>query len=97
MLLADDEATPKSYKQAVTGPYAKKFIEAIDVEYKSLLDHETFDKVDRPINAKVIRTHHVFTIKRDENGKISKFKARLVARGDTQIEGEDTPLFNKFK
>ena len=89
LLLADDKATPKSYKQAVTGEYAAEFIDALKVEYQSLLDHDTFDKVDRPINTKVIRTHHVFTIKRDENGKISKFKARLVARGDTQIEGEN--------
>ncbi len=62
--------------------------EAINAEYQSLLDHDTFDVVNRPQNTKVIRTHHVFKIKRDEKGKISKFKARF-ARGDTQIEGEN--------
>ena len=89
MLLVDDEATPKSYKKAVSGDNAQEWKEAIKAEYQSLLDHDTFDLVERPQNTKVIRTHHVFKIKRDEKGNISKFKARLVARGDTQIEGEN--------
>ena len=88
ILLLADEKVPKSFKQAISGDNSEEWMKAIVAEYQSLLDHNTFDVVDRPTNAKIIRTLLVFKIKRDENGN-QKFKARLVARGDTQIEGEN--------
>jgi hypothetical protein len=89
LLLLAEEATPKSYKKAVSGDNSAEWKEAIKAEYKSLLDHDTFSIVNRPKDTKVIRSHHVFKIKMDDQGQISKFKARLVARGDTQVEGEN--------
>ncbi|GBM56888.1 Retrovirus-related Pol polyprotein from transposon TNT 1-94 [Araneus ventricosus] len=44
--------------------------------------------VDQPSNAKPVGCRWVYTVKRDENGKIVRFKARLVAQGYTQIKGE---------
>ena len=88
MLLADDEATPKSFKKAMEGNNAIEWKEAVRTEFQSLLDYDTFDKVDRPKDKKVIRTHLIFKIKRDEKDNL-KYKVRLVARGDTQIEGEN--------
>ena len=40
-----------------------------------------------PTNAKLITCQFVFKIKKDANGNILKFKARLVAQGFKQIQG----------
>ena len=56
------------------------------------MDNITWVHVSRfevPAGRKVVRGRWVFTIKRDANGKISRFKARWVVKGFTQVEGED--------
>jgi len=45
-----------------------------------------------PNNRKTITTKWVFTIKRDEHNNITKYKARLVARGFTKVFGIDFEL-----
>jgi len=45
-----------------------------------------------PKDRKIVSTKWVFSIKRDENNNITKFKARLVARGFSQIFGIDFDL-----
>ena len=42
-----------------------------------------------PKDANLINTKWVFTVKRDENNKITKYKARLVAKGYKQEKGKD--------
>jgi hypothetical protein len=42
-----------------------------------------------PAGRKVIRSRPVFKIKRDSNGEILKFKARLVSMGYAQVAGQD--------
>ena len=86
--LADLEA-PRNYREAINSSQSKEWKEAISVEHQSLIDHGTFEIVDRPLNKKPITSRHVFKIKTDDKGVISKFKARLVARGYNQTYGED--------
>ena len=49
-----------------------------------------FKKVPR--NKNIISTKWVFSVKRDSNGKVSRYKARLVARGFRQKKGIDYQL-----
>ena len=42
-----------------------------------------------PRGANVMNCHYVFTVKRHANGTVEKFKARLVADGNTQRFGVD--------
>ena len=42
-----------------------------------------------PDNANVMACHMIFTVKRNQDGTIEKFKCRLVANGNTQKEGVD--------
>jgi hypothetical protein len=81
--------TPITYKQAINGRDGKEWERAISAEQKSLLDLNTFELVDRPVGKLPITAKYVFKIKTDEKGAISKYKARLVARGFQQSYGEN--------
>jgi hypothetical protein len=81
-----------TFQEAMTGPYREEFLEAMRTEVSELESHNCWDVVSAakvPEGAKVIPTMWVFKIKRYPDGRIRKFKARLVVRGDFQVEGED--------
>lgn len=47
------------------------------------------DLVERPRDAKVIGSRWVYALKKDENGIVERYKARLVAQGCKQNKGID--------
>ncbi|GFU89866.1 retrovirus-related Pol polyprotein from transposon TNT 1-94 [Trichonephila clavipes] len=49
-----------------------------------MMERKVWDLVDHPDNIKILENRWVYTIKYDENNKIVRYKARLVAR-DTVI------------
>jgi hypothetical protein len=51
--------------------------------------NQTWELVPRPKNKNVIGTKWIFKNKLNENGEITKNKARLVCKGYSQIEGID--------
>ena len=79
---------PKSYRQAVTSPtHADYWIEAINKELTGLIKLNTWTLIpitDLPPGANVMHCHYVLTVKRKSDGTVEKFKARLVADGNTQ-------------
>lgn len=58
-------------------------------EIKTLQENNTWTLVPRPKEKKVLTSRWVFKIKRNKDGEIEKYKARLVARGHTQQKGID--------
>lgn len=60
----------------------------MESEIKTMHSRDVWKLVEPPPNIKPVGCRWVYTVKRDENGKIVKFKARLVAQGYTQIRGE---------
>lgn len=62
---------------------------AMDDEYKSIMDNKTWELVDLPSDRKPITCKWVFKLKKDQDGKILRYKARLVARGCSQRSGID--------
>ncbi|GFX46489.1 retrovirus-related Pol polyprotein from transposon TNT 1-94 [Trichonephila clavipes] len=75
---------PNCYKQAIRSRDASKWHDAMDKEINVMIERKVWDLVDHPDNIKFLENRWVYTIKYDENNKIVRYKARLVAR-DTVI------------
>ncbi|GFW73510.1 retrovirus-related Pol polyprotein from transposon RE1 [Trichonephila clavipes] len=67
---------------------ASKWRDAMDKEINVMMERKDWDLVDHPDNIKILENRWVYTIKYDENNKIVRYNARLVARGNTQLRGE---------
>jgi hypothetical protein len=66
-----------------------KWKEAMDREIATLEAAGTWTEVPRPSDKNVVGSKWVFRIKHKADGTIDKYKARLLARGFTQIYGVD--------
>jgi hypothetical protein len=77
---------PKNVKEALMDNY---WITAMQEELNQFERSEVWDLVPRPKGLNVIGTKWVYKNKSDENGTITRNKARLVAQGYTQVEGLD--------
>ncbi|GFU57733.1 retrovirus-related Pol polyprotein from transposon RE1 [Trichonephila clavipes] len=63
-----------------------------------MMERKVWDLVDHPDNIKILENRWVYTIKYDENNKIVRYKARLVARGNTQLRSESfDEVFQEYK
>ena len=80
---------PIPFKQAIASPHAKEWKAAIQSEYDSLVSRNTWRLVPRPAGRKLVDFKWVFKLKRDADGNIARYKARLVTRGFTQEHGID--------
>jgi hypothetical protein len=74
---------PKDEREALSGPWREKWIEAIIKETTSLDENATFE--DAPYQKNAAKSKFVFDVTLDNNGDI-KFKARLVLLGYSQIK-----------
>ena len=61
----------------------------MDREIVTLEHAETWKTVPRPYGRNIVGSKWVFRIKRNADGSIEKYKARLVAHGFTQVFSED--------
>nr|CCA26540.1 putative polyprotein [Albugo laibachii Nc14] len=80
---------PSSYQKALESPQTKLWYTAIQTELQALKEKQTWTVVTKKPEQKAIGTKWVFTIKRNEDGEIERFKARLVALGYRQTYGID--------
>ena len=84
------EEEPQTFDEAINHPtYKEKWEEAIQVEYQSLLDNQTWTLVPLPEGRKTVGCKWIFRHKLGADGNIERFKARLVAKGFTQTYGID--------
>jgi len=84
-------ATPKTVQEALAGPEAAQWKAAMAAELDALLSFGVWDPVPvaLPAGKNAVDSKWLFRIKKGQDGAIERFKARLVARGFTQLEGED--------
>ena len=76
-------------EEALTSDHAKEWKAAADSEYKSLIENETWELVELPSDRKPIGCKWVFKVKHGSDGKVERFKGRLVAKGYAQKYGID--------
>lgn len=79
---------PTTYEEAINCKNSNKWKEAIKEELQSLEENETWKLVDRN-NEKTVTSKWVFCVKRNSDGDIERYKARLCARGFTQTKDVD--------
>ena len=76
---ASQYKVPKTYNQAVKSVETQRWREAMEKEYKSLMETKTWELVEFPAGVNVVGTKWVYAIKAHSDGTVAKFKARLVA------------------
>ncbi|GKA95166.1 ribonuclease H-like domain-containing protein [Tanacetum coccineum] len=77
---------PRSYRDAFNDV---NWHSAIRDEYNALIKNSTWTLVPRPPDVNVVRCMWLFHHKYLADGTLSRYKARLVANGSTQLEGVD--------
>jgi hypothetical protein len=88
-VMSTAEDLQPTYEEAKRRSDWPKWKEAIQAELSSLEINKTWSVVERPKNANVVSSKWVLRIKKNAAGEVEKYKARLVARGFTQIHGVD--------
>ncbi|CAI7894785.1 unnamed protein product [Closterium sp. NIES-54] len=83
-----DIPTPRSYAEAITGPYSSRWQAAMDAEMASWKSTGTYVDEVPPPAANIVDGMSIFRVKRPP-GSPSAFKARYVARGFSQRQGVD--------
>ncbi|CAI7787554.1 unnamed protein product [Closterium sp. NIES-53] len=85
---APDIPTPRSYAEAITGPYSSQWQAAMDAEMASWKSTGTYVDEVPPPGANIIDGMWIFRVKRPPGSPLA-FKARYVARGFSQRQGFD--------
>ncbi|CAI7829477.1 unnamed protein product [Closterium sp. NIES-53] len=88
-----DIPTPRSYAEAIEGPYSSQWQAAMDAEMASCKSTCTYVDEVPPPGANIVSGMWIFRVKRPP-GSPPAFKARYVARGFSQRQGVD--VFQTF-
>ncbi|CAI7847439.1 unnamed protein product [Closterium sp. NIES-54] len=78
--------TPRSYAEAIEGPYSSQWQAAMDAEMASWKSTGTYDDEVPPRGASIVSGMWIFRVKRPL-GSLPVFEARYVARGFSQRQG----------
>ena len=78
-----------THKEAIHRSDWKEWQEAMETEIKQLEDLGTYVRERLPKDRTAIDCKWVYRIKRDDKGNITRYKARLVTKGFSQIPGID--------
>ena len=80
---------PTTYSEAIRAADLEMWRKAMNEEIESLKSMGTWEVTPLPADRKAISCKWVYRIKRDTDGNPTRYKARLVARGFTQVYGLD--------
>jgi hypothetical protein len=80
---------PQSYKEAIASPDSSEWQDAIQAEGESLLAAGTWTLTPLPVGRQAIGNRWVFKLKKNADGTVARYKARLVVQGFSQQQGVD--------
>ena len=80
---------PKTVKEALAGPDKAKWMTAMEKDMESLRTHDVWDLVELPRDRKAVGSKWVYKVKKNADGSVEQYKARLVTQGFTQKFGID--------
>ncbi len=86
---SEDVVEPTTVREALSGPNAEQWREAMQHEIDSLQEHDVLELTELPKGRKAVGCKWVFKIKRNADGSVERYKARLVAQGFSQRYGVD--------
>ena len=69
--------------------YSAQWRQAADSKYESLITNKTWELVELPAGCTPIGCKWIFKVKYDKDGRVERFKGRLVAKGYAQQYGID--------
>jgi hypothetical protein len=88
----EDDYLPRNIEEAMAGTNSEQWRGAVLEELGMVEKMNTWDMEELPMGREAIGSRWVFTKKKDEKGKVIRFKARLVAQGFSQKPGMDYDL-----
>ena len=83
------DVDPQTFKEAMLSPAKARWEEAMGDEVETMRQRDVYDAVPLPDNVKVLGTRWVFKTKRDTDGEVVRYRARLVVQGNRQRFGVD--------
>ena len=98
-----EDSTPVTYRAAVTGPNAPKWVASMGVEIAACWALGVFSRAPRaslPKGTKVLSCKWVFKTKLDASGAVASFKSRITPRGcgqDASTYGEVFARTGQYK
>lgn len=78
---------PDTYHEAIRSPQSQSWKLAMEGEMETIKDREVWTLVEKPLNARILGSKWVYTIKCNNENEIIRFKARIVAQGFRQEKG----------
>jgi hypothetical protein len=87
LFITDDD--PRTVREAVDSEDGKLWKKAMVEEMEALDKNEAWDLVELSTGRNPIGNKWVFKKKLNAEGKVEKYKAQLVAKGYSQVEGID--------
>jgi len=81
------EGDPMSVKEAINSSEGELWKQAMEEEVESLQKNDTWDLIKLPKGRKLVSSKWVFKKKMEATGEVEKYKARLVVKGYSQVEG----------
>ena len=78
---------PNSFEECIDRTDSHHWWKAMEEEFNSLIENETWEYCELPPGKKVIQTRWVYNSKLDEFGQLERHKARFTAKGFSQRFG----------